>query len=147
MLGKGAQCGYMNSGEVAAILEEGLAKIPFDGRRVLVIIPDRTRTMPMPLFFRSIAKSLLPRTKALNFLIALGTHMPIEEEGILEMVGLTAEEKASGFPHHWFFQPCLGRPECPGKIGDHPEKGNDRTHRRSYASGRAGQPQQNDPGP
>ncbi|RPJ37715.1 MAG: hypothetical protein EHM27_12335 [Deltaproteobacteria bacterium] len=64
MIGKGLPCGYLKPGEVEALLHEGLAQIPFDGKRVLVVIPDRTRTMPMPLFFRAIAKSLLPRTQA-----------------------------------------------------------------------------------
>jgi len=76
MIGKGLTCGYLAQIDVDKIIHEGLANLPFDRKRVLVIIPDRTRTMPMPLFFRAITKSLMPRAKALNFLIALGTHPP-----------------------------------------------------------------------
>jgi lactate racemase len=118
MIGKGAPCGYLSPREVAAVLKEGLDNLPFDGRRVLVIIPDRTRTMPMPLFFRAIAKSLLPRTKALNFLIALGTHPPVGEEGILEMAGLTPEEKAGDFPAVEFFNHDWEDPAALANLGN-----------------------------
>ena len=74
MTGKGLTCGYLSPIDVDKTIQEGLANLSFDGKRVLVIIPDRTRTMPMPLFFRAIAKSLMTRAKSLNFLIALGTH-------------------------------------------------------------------------
>ena len=32
--------------------------LPLQGKRVLVIIPDPTRTMPLPLFFRTIVAGL-----------------------------------------------------------------------------------------
>jgi lactate racemase len=76
MIGKGLTCGYLSQIDVDKIIQEGLAHLPFDGKRVLVIIPDRTRTMPMPLFFRAITKSLMDRAQALNFLIALGPIPP-----------------------------------------------------------------------
>ena len=122
MIGKGLPCGYLKPGEVEALLQEGLAPISFDGKRVLVVIPDRTRTMPMPLFFRAIAKALLPRTRALNFLIALGTHPPIEEKGILEMVGLTASEKARDFPTIGFFNHAWEDPGALANLGVIPKK-------------------------
>ncbi len=122
MIGKGLPCGYMKAQEVEDILREGLAQIPFDGKRVLVVIPDRTRTMPMPLFFRAIAKSLLPRTRALNFLIALGTHMPIEEKGILDMVGLTIDEKERDFPRIGFFNHAWEDPNALVNLGIIPVK-------------------------
>ena len=76
MIGKGLTCGYLSQIDVDKIIQEGLANLPLDGKRVLVIIPDRTRTMPMPLFFRAVTQALMPRVKVLNFLIALGTHPP-----------------------------------------------------------------------
>jgi nickel-dependent lactate racemase len=83
--------------QIEAIVAESLASIPLDGRRVLVIIPDHTRTMPLPLFFRLLAQRLAGRVKALNFLIALGTHPPMSEAAILHMLGLTPEIKAAEY--------------------------------------------------
>ncbi|MDI6755467.1 MAG: lactate racemase domain-containing protein [Thermodesulfobacteriota bacterium] len=107
MVGKGFHTRYLSQTEVEAVVTEGLAALPLDEQRVLVILPDRTRTMPLPIFFRAIVQSLLPRVKELNFLVALGTHPPIDETEMLQMVGLTAEEKATQyskiglFNHNW----------------------------------------------
>ena len=45
-----------------------------DGKRVLIIIPDGTRSMPMPLMFNLFEELLGRRVKALDYLVALGTH-------------------------------------------------------------------------
>ena len=43
--------GYLRASKCETVAREGLAALPLDGRRVLVIIPDGTRTMPMPMMF------------------------------------------------------------------------------------------------
>ncbi len=82
---------------MASIVTRGLDSLNLAGRRVLVLIPDSTRTMPLPLFFRLITGSLMGKAKQLDFLVALGTHPPMSEEAILRLVGITAEEKATRF--------------------------------------------------
>jgi nickel-dependent lactate racemase len=84
---------------IETIVAEGLNGLRLDDRRMLVIIPDATRTMPLPLFFRLIVKQLRPRVKAVDFLVALGTHPPMSDEALLRLVGLTAEEKATLYPN------------------------------------------------
>jgi nickel-dependent lactate racemase len=83
--------------ETEDILARGLSGLPLDGRRVLILIPDGTRTMPLPMFFRLLVKHLHPRARALTFLIALGTHPPMSEGAILKLLGLTAEERAETY--------------------------------------------------
>ena len=51
VVGQGRVDGYLSPQELARQLGEGLARLPVDGRRVIVLIPDGTRTMPMPLMF------------------------------------------------------------------------------------------------
>ncbi len=51
VVGRGVDAGLLSVEDVKAIAREGLARMPLDGRRVLVLIPDGTRTMPMPLLF------------------------------------------------------------------------------------------------
>lgn len=89
----------LTEGQIETIVAEGLNSLAVNDKRVLVIIPDATRTMPLPLFFRLIAQQLLPRVQALDFLVALGTHPPLSEEALLQLVGLTAEEKAARYPN------------------------------------------------
>ncbi len=51
VVGRGLERGYLTPDEVRAVAHDGLARLGVDGRRVLVLIPDGTRTMPMPLLF------------------------------------------------------------------------------------------------
>ena len=73
--------------EIEKIIADSLNSLALNDQRVLVIIPDATRTMPLPLFFRLIVKHLRPRVKAVDFLVALGTHPPMSEEALLEAGG------------------------------------------------------------
>ncbi len=89
------------------ILSEGLAQIDLRGRRVLIIIPDGTSTAPIPMLFRMLHQALWGRVRALDVLVALGTHPPMSEEALNRLVGATAEERATVFAgvrilnHRW----------------------------------------------
>ncbi len=97
--GQGSAQGVLSQAQIEAIIEQGLGALPLDNQRVLVLIPDATRSMPMPLFFRLVTKHLLPRARAVNFLVALGTHAPMSDDALLALVGLTREQKASQYPN------------------------------------------------
>lgn len=75
---------------IAATLEQGL-RGRFDGARVLVLIPDHTRTLPLPQLFRLLV-AILNKVRTLDFMVALGTHPPLEEEALYRLVGITAEQ-------------------------------------------------------
>ncbi|HZQ08627.1 MAG TPA: lactate racemase domain-containing protein [Anaerolineae bacterium] len=83
--------------EIESIVGEGLASLPLNGKRVLILIPDSTRTIPLPLFFRLLIKYLRPRVAAITFLIALGTHPPLPENALLKLLGLAATERANEY--------------------------------------------------
>jgi nickel-dependent lactate racemase len=97
----------LTDSQIETIIAQGFAGLPLSGKRVLIIIPDHTRTMPLPLFFRLITRHLQGRASAVDFLVALGTHPPLSEESLLRLVGLTAEEKAANYAnvnlinHNW----------------------------------------------
>lgn len=65
-------------------------------QRVLVLIPDHTRSLPLPFLFRSLV-DVLHESKQLDFMVALGTHPPLREENLHQLVGITAEERKSKF--------------------------------------------------
>ena len=83
--------------DVARILERTLRSRFAHGDRVLVIIPDATRTAPIPLVFRQICDLLLERVAALDFLVALGTHAPMSESALLAHVGISRSERAEKY--------------------------------------------------
>lgn len=70
--------------------------------KLLVIVPDDTRTLPMPLIFRTLVEGLLPRVKELAVLVALGTHPPMKEESLLRRFGPAfPHPKISLYQHSW----------------------------------------------
>jgi len=79
--------GYLTEEEVRRVARKGLERLPVDGRSLLVIIPDGTRTMPMPLMFDIIERELGPRVSSLDFLVALGTHSPMDDAQLSRLVG------------------------------------------------------------
>lgn len=93
--------------DVRNIMENVFENISITSRRVLVIIPDSTRTAPMPLFIRMFIEVLESRVKKLGFLIALGTHPLMSKEKIKNHYGITNEayfdfkNKVSIFNHQW----------------------------------------------
>jgi lactate racemase len=88
---------FLTEDQVKSKIIQGLDSLQLAGKRVLVIIPDSTRTMPLGLFFRMISENLLGKASQLDYLIALGTHPPMSETEIYQMVGITPEEKATRY--------------------------------------------------
>ena len=88
-----SETGSLADGAVIDLVARGLAQAPLAGQRVLVIVPDSTRTAPLPLMFRVLCDLLRPKVKKLDFLIALGTHPPMPEDRVNQLFGLTPEER------------------------------------------------------
>jgi nickel-dependent lactate racemase len=105
VVGRGLRQGFLDREELALIAREGLAPLPLDGRRVLVLIPDGTRTMPMPLMFETLERELGPRVAALDYLVALGTHSPMSDAQLSALLGQTVTNGRAGqrriFNHRW----------------------------------------------
>ena len=107
-VGQGVTSGYLTLEQCATIAREGLARLPVDGRRVLVLIPDGTRTMPMPLMFETLERELGPRVAALDYLVALGTHTPMSDAQLSALIGRPVDERPRRRAAN--FQSPLGRP-------------------------------------
>jgi len=97
----------LSEGDVRALATEALGQAELDDKRVLVIIPDSTRTAPVPLLFRLLHEILWDRVKALDYLVALGTHPLMSEDALNVHLCVTAEERAKKyagirvFNHRW----------------------------------------------
>jgi len=64
----------IGTAELSDFITSSLSGFGGADEHVLVIIPDDTRTIPMPDVYSAICAELVPRVKRLTFLIALGTH-------------------------------------------------------------------------
>lgn len=102
--------------EVRSWVSQNVPVDDFRGKTVLLIVPDATRTAPLPLLFDCISKQLGDNVKALDILVALGTHPPMPQEAIAKMMGIDGRTSFPGptpqlFNHEW------DNPEALTKIG------------------------------
>jgi nickel-dependent lactate racemase len=104
-MGRGQADAHLTSDEVRALVCDALAPLPLDGRRLLVLIPDGTRTMPMSLMWDAIEAAVGPRVAALDYLVALGTHQPMTDDQLSRLVGRPVVNGMAGrrhvFNHEW----------------------------------------------
>src|SRR3954468_1930753 len=96
VVGRGLVEGYLTPEEVSLLTSQGLERLPLDGKRVLVLIPDGTRTMPMPLMFAALDRELSPRVAALDYLVALGTHSPMSDAQLSSLLGAPVVDGRAG---------------------------------------------------
>ena len=87
----------LNEQEILETFHKGLYG-RFANLKVLVLIPDHTRSLPLPFLFHALVE-ILHDTRQLDFMVALGTHPPLSEEKLHTLVGITANERASTFKH------------------------------------------------
>ena len=88
----------------------------FTGKRVLILIPDHTRTLPLPLLFRTLVEALRD-TKKLDFMAALGTHPALSDESINRLVGITAEERKTKYARVGLYNHAWADPTALARIG------------------------------
>lgn len=93
MIGKGTANIILSDEDARDLIAQACDALRVDQKRVLVIIPDGTRTAPIPLMFRLLYEQLGRRVAQLDYLIALGTHQHMTEDAISHLVGATAEER------------------------------------------------------
>jgi nickel-dependent lactate racemase len=101
--------------EILETLHKGLSG-RFTRQKVLVLIPDYTRSLPLPFLFRTIVE-LLHDTRQLDFMVALGTHPPLSEESLNKLVGTTAEERATKYKYIGLFNHSWDNPAALTTIG------------------------------
>ncbi len=62
-------------------------------KKVLLIVPDATRTAPVDLCFKALHEQLAGRTAAFDVMVALGTHQPMTEKAICDRLGISLAER------------------------------------------------------
>lgn len=107
--------GDVTPDQVESLMQAYVDKASLAGKRILVIVPDNTRTAPVGQLFRAFHKALRGQAPKVDVMIALGTHPPMSEEAILKRMEWTADErkgvyaKVEVFNHTWDQAPTLHR--------------------------------------
>lgn len=109
---------HLSDDELKAFMEEALGGVDLDGKRVLFIIPDSTRSMPLPALFRILHELVHPRAAAMDYLIALATHPAMSDEAINALLGLSSEEREGVYGDVGVFNHEWRNPEALTSIGN-----------------------------
>ncbi|MDI1320626.1 MAG: lactate racemase domain-containing protein [bacterium] len=97
----------VDAAQVSALVAAACPAADYRGKRVLLIIPDHTRTAPVGLMFKTLYAQLAGRVTKFDVMIALGTHPAMPDEAINHRVEITAAERASTYQdvefinHEW----------------------------------------------
>jgi nickel-dependent lactate racemase len=98
----------LDADQVTAFVREQLDAHPFDGRSVCVLVPDATRTCPLPLLMSAVHGALYGRVSRLTVLIALGTHGPMDDDALGRHLGYVPGRLEETYPgttvanHEWW---------------------------------------------
>ena len=87
----------MSDDEVRHWIAANVPAEDFRGKRVLLIVPDGTRTAPLPLLFDAVHRQLQAAAVQLDVMVALGTHPPMSDSAIASLLGITPEERGRLF--------------------------------------------------
>jgi nickel-dependent lactate racemase len=96
----------LSEDDIRGLVASAADRLAPDGKKVLVVIPDHTRTCPLPTMARAIKDFIGARAAQLDYLIALGTHPPMTPEMIdtlLALDGRPPQDAVGGrvFNHAW----------------------------------------------
>ena len=89
----------------------------YRNRKVLLIVPDGTRTAPIGLIFRTLHEQIGGVTTSFDVLIALGTHQPMSEAAIRQRLEISEAERNGVFRKVRFFNHEWNNPSALKRIG------------------------------
>jgi nickel-dependent lactate racemase len=93
---------------VRRFVRESLDAADLDGRSVCLVVPDGTRSCPLPMLMDEIHQALTGRVTRLTALVALGTHAAMGESALAEHLGYLPGRLAERYPglsvvnHAWW---------------------------------------------
>jgi lactate racemase len=96
-LSKTAFPGRLTDQHVAEVVAKAMPAANYQGKSVLLIVPDHTRTAPVGLMFKTVHRQIGGVTKALDVLIALGTHQPMSEAAICQRLEISEAERREAY--------------------------------------------------
>jgi nickel-dependent lactate racemase len=94
--------------EIRTFIHDVLAAEPLEGRSVCILIPDSTRSCPLPLLLRAVRDSLTGRATRVTVVVALGTHPAMDDDQLADLLGEPHGRLGADFPgwsivnHAWW---------------------------------------------
>jgi nickel-dependent lactate racemase len=104
----GDEHGVLTTEQVTEFIAVQLRATDLDGRSVCIVVPDGTRTCPLPMLVGAVHAALNGRAARITTLIALGTHQPMSEEALARHLGYEVGRLEDTYPgmtvinHEWW---------------------------------------------
>jgi nickel-dependent lactate racemase len=95
--------GFVSKEKVHEAVGEFFSQNDYAAKRILILIPDNTRSGPIGEIFKIIYEFIGSKAKAIDCLVALGTHQPMSEEQICTRLSMTPEERKNKYAAVKFF--------------------------------------------
>ena len=108
---------HLTHARIREIIAEALPGKDLAGKRVLLIVPDATRSCPLGSVFKEVHRQLHGTVAALDVMIALGTHPPMSEEAICERLEITPVERGEAYASVRFLNHEWDNPAALRRIG------------------------------
>ena len=102
---------------IRSVVAGACAPAEYRNKRVLLIVPDGTRTAPVGPVFKELYRQIGQVTAALDVLVALGTHQAMSEEAICGRLEITLEERRSAYAKTAFFNHQWDNPAALKVVG------------------------------
>ena len=109
--------GFVTNQQAAEAVQQFSNQYDYTGKRLLLIVPDNTRSGPIGDIFKIVYDCLEQKAKAVDILVTLGTHQPLTEEQICTRLGITSDERSSKYASVKFFNHEWQNPEALTSIG------------------------------
>ena len=109
--------GHISERQVVELVAQACPSGAYRNKRVLLIVPDGTRTAPVGLLFKTIHARIAQETSKLDVLIALGTHQPMSEEAICQRLEILPAERAGPYRKVSFFNHAWDNPAALKDVG------------------------------
>ena len=109
---------FLKVDDVRSLVAEAFPAKDYKDAKVLVIVPDATRTCPLGMVWAALHEQIGPATSQCDVIIALGTHPPMTEEAICQRLEITAEERAAKYGRVRFFNHEWDNPAALRHVGE-----------------------------
>jgi nickel-dependent lactate racemase len=98
---------FLTAEQARALIAQACPAKDYRDKKVLLVVPDATRTCPLGMLFTGLFEQIGGATNRFDVMIALGTHQPMSEEAICQRLEISIDErrgKYAGvqlFNHEW----------------------------------------------